>query len=807
MRSVFAFFWLISAWPRLTSSARFTRVGSVTFASDTGAREFGSVRRVGLAVVDNHETASVWRLQFDGYETVDSLGAQVAEREIKRVGNECQFHWRQVGLHHKSSSALRKSADMFVNVQLSVRLDEETGLALIDLGFSGASKPICPLSWSIAVRASSTTTNYHVLENRGFGLLHSCSRSQPWGKQDKCASFSSVYPSDSASFQLIALLNDHGAMYFAAHDPEFGTKKLVSTGIDFRLEQDAELTLVKSYRMRYPLALGAVQVTSADWFDVAQVYRRAFALPTLQGRHGRKRLMQRPDLPAWFQDLAVWINSHWQIVDVFNPAGGDPSVVANLMAKVLDQLDLFGGKAGMHKGGPRVGFHWYEWDTLGYRLGSNYTECSNDKGICGFDTHYPEYFPARLGFEQTSRWLDQKGVLVMPYVNGRIFDRDVGSWTPNAQSAAAKKNGALDLYAESYGSRARFAVMCPATRYWQTIVSDTVNRLSSSGIPYVYVDQVAAARPLPCFDPSHAHSAGGGAYWAAGQFAWAQRAKDLAKKEGNRTLVLMTEGLAEPYVGLIDSFLTLGPMNAQTAGQSVLVPFFQAVYGGWSTWAGAFFFKEDLTGPSGPDAFATKLAKQLVHGVQLGWFALLGRHFHTAKDMGLFQILFQSVEYAAELAYLKKLVLARFQLKAFFVHGRTSRAPIIWQTGAPSAIEVFYNAIDGQQLVRRSENPIQAATWLNSDASKLLVIYTWAAGKPHRGENSSAAVHVTWTIEDVERGGLTKASAYDIERLDVSTGRFSPVARQIIGPRISFSCTLARRQVQAFLIVAASSFS
>ena len=42
--------------------------------------------------------------------------------------------------------------------------------------------------------------------------------------------------------------------------------------------------------------------------------------------------------------------------------------------------------------------HWYEWDQLGY--GSNYTNCTSEVS-CGFDTHYPEYFPVRKGFNES----------------------------------------------------------------------------------------------------------------------------------------------------------------------------------------------------------------------------------------------------------------------------------------------------------------------------------------------------------------------------------------------------------------------
>ena len=57
-----------------------------------------------------------------------------------------------------------------------------------------------------------------------------------------------------------------------------------------------------------------------------------------------------------------------------------------------------------------VALHWYDWDYLGFQEGNNDNICDNvtnmwgdwkepKEGVCGFDTHYPEYFPPRLGFE------------------------------------------------------------------------------------------------------------------------------------------------------------------------------------------------------------------------------------------------------------------------------------------------------------------------------------------------------------------------------------------------------------------------
>ena len=83
----------------------------------------------------------------------------------------------------------------------------------------------------------------------------------------------------------------------------------------------------------------------------------------------------------------------------------------------------------------------YEWDTLGYKAGSNYSVCESEV-TCGFDTHYPEYFPPRAGFDAALRGMQAIGLRVAPYINGRIFDQATASWTAHgglAQRSAAKK--------------------------------------------------------------------------------------------------------------------------------------------------------------------------------------------------------------------------------------------------------------------------------------------------------------------------------------------------------------------------------
>ena len=151
----------------------------------------------------------------------------------------------------------------------------------------------------------------------------------------------------------------------------------------------------------------------ATWYDAAMVYR-SWVLPnsawTKEGPSG---------LPDWYRDVQTFINSHWQQTDIFNVSGGDPAVVSDRVSALADRL-------GLEKG--QLALHWYEWDTLGYTPvaagGDEYDgPCPPEAVNCGFDTNYPAYFPARAGFEEACASIQEEGVPVFPYINGRIFDQ------------------------------------------------------------------------------------------------------------------------------------------------------------------------------------------------------------------------------------------------------------------------------------------------------------------------------------------------------------------------------------------------
>jgi hypothetical protein len=60
-----------------------------------------------------------------------------------------------------------------------------------------------------------------------------------------------------------------------------------------------------------------------------------------------------------------------------------------------------------------IALHWYEW-----QQGPLPGEDNRYK----FDTHYPDYFPPRPGFQVALSGLRELGIPVVPYTNARLFD-------------------------------------------------------------------------------------------------------------------------------------------------------------------------------------------------------------------------------------------------------------------------------------------------------------------------------------------------------------------------------------------------
>ncbi|MEA1950297.1 MAG: DUF6259 domain-containing protein, partial [Planctomycetota bacterium] len=371
-------------------------------------------------------------------------------------------------------------------------------------------------------------------------------------KQNPCggrSDFGGDYPGGWICTQLMAYYGTESAtqpatgLYFSMHDPLGSTKKILANS------RPASRSLVMKFDHpaqwmdrpgnRFELSGQAVwQLMRGDWFDAAMTYRdwvvkEAAWYPKLTSEG-------RADTPKWMRELPVWLQVH-----------GKPETVVPAVEKFAKAV------------GVPVGLHWYCWHQI------------------PFDNDYPHYFPTKKGFVDAVARLQSKGVYVMPYINGRLWDtRDRGSddfqFTSVALPAVTKDENGKPV-TEKYGSKesdgkpVRLGVMCPTTRLWQDKISQVVLRLMKDcGTRGVYIDQIAAATPVLCFDRSHGHPTGGGHWWTAGYWQYLDRLHEKMPAE----CMLTTECNAEPFVKWFDGYLT---WHWQYDDQ---VPAFPAIYGG-----------------------------------------------------------------------------------------------------------------------------------------------------------------------------------------------------------------------------------
>ena len=141
-------------------------------------------------------------------------------------------------------------------------------------------------------------------------------------------------------------------------------------------------------------------------------------------------------------------------------------------------------RLGLPSHGGALALHWYEWDTLGYALGSNHTVCDRHPAPCGFDTHYPNYFPARPKCAESVAAMQAAGMRVIPYINGQLYDTFIPRYVADNASRAVQKYAEQTIHTDGHAptltphlehfDSITSAVMCPATQYWHDVMVDTM---------------------------------------------------------------------------------------------------------------------------------------------------------------------------------------------------------------------------------------------------------------------------------------------------------------------------------------------
>ena len=464
------------------------------------------------------------------------------------------------------------------------------------------------------------------------------------------------YPSYGVSFQCMAYWDEsRGRMiYYGVEDPAPASKRFsfIRDVGDSALCIKASLPAEHTDRPKNGQKLNGVcvwQLGDGDWYDAVLLYREwmrsnASWIPETDG-YGRAD-------SDWLEEIDAWWVVH-----------ADKEQFADAVIEGTKEL------------GVRTAVHLYLWHQI------------------PFDNDYPHYFPEKENVRSEIKKMQDAGIRVIPYINGRLWDtRDRGAedweFSKKAKPFATKdRNG--NVFTESYsskeadGSPVVLAVMCPSTDFWQDTVKGITDQIFDRiGFDGVYLDQIAAAKPQLCSDPSHDHPAGGGTWWNASYVRLLEKVRD-----GHPGKVLATECTAEMFMKNIQAYLSwLWVKNDQ-------VPAFPVLYSDL-----VHLFGVTYGDPSYVDIF---IAQSLLYGEQMGWMSP--------------KYYFEKLPHRE---FYRTAVSARKALHNALSHGRMLRPPVL-EDDAPrlhseSCAHAYFKTVDYPA--------VQGAQWLEKETGSRILI-------------------------------------------------------------------------------------
>jgi len=386
-----------------------------------------------------------------------------------------------------------------------------------------------------------------------------------------------------ASMPFAAYYNQDYGVYLAFHDPDAALKNLVIQQENNYVKYYGLHSIPDQTKAGNDWELPGVfvlELYQGEWFEATMIYKNwvtnnATYFPQESAeRNARQQAMGTVD---------VWGMANPYLTRTVDETETD----------INDFIHIFPDNI-------RVGIHWYKW--------YNYYH----------DDNYPEIFPERDGFADAVQRIQQSGTLVMPYMNGMLYDTDLASYPTLGEPYAAKDiNG--DIFPIDFGDSepgatvSTFAFMCPSQTPWQDILVDSalqiVNRLDTKA---VYVDMLAWAGGKECMDETHGHPLASGHWWQDSYVEFLTRMHDNFE-EPERFITV--EGATDNLSNVIDGFLVSAWQDNN------LVPAFQSIYTGKNQFFGVIYGGSTYNDPS----FYAKFSSAFVNNIQPGrmflWFA------------------------------------------------------------------------------------------------------------------------------------------------------------------------------------------
>lgn len=139
----------------------------------------------------------------------------------------------------------------------------------------------------------------------------------------------------------------------------------------------------------------------------------------------------------------------------------------------------------------------------------------------GFDFGFPHYTPNHLlgtaeELKQALAEVKADGGHVAFYVNSRLCNASFEDEREFMEKSVVQKRDGTP-YIEHYGAGVAFGSLCINDTAWRNRLVDTVNYLTHEiGADSMYLDQLAMAGSLKCYNPAHHEHAGNPAAWNQG---------------------------------------------------------------------------------------------------------------------------------------------------------------------------------------------------------------------------------------------------------------------------------------------------
>lgn len=496
------------------------------------------------------------------------------------------------------------------------------------------------------------------------------------------------YPG-TLSMQCLAFYSEGGpGLYLASDDASALAKRFACTGskdegLGLELTQLPEKGMT-SYQSPYLVSVGAFE---GDWFTVARRYRQ-WALEQPWVRESRRRTGGTAD---WVADTGLWIWNRGR-------SGG-----------VLEPAVALAERAGMP-----VSVFWHWWHG------------------CPYDAGFPEYLPPREGeesFKAAVAAAQAKGVHAIVYMNQRLWGMTTESWKAEGAERYAVKGSDGKVAPEVYNTfmKVPCASMCMGTPFWRdTYAGLAAAAVTGLGVDGIYMDQACSS--LACFDPTHGHPLGGGAYWMDG---FRRLQADIRERcAGTRQVVLAGEGCGETWLPYLDLMLSLqvSMERYKEPGAWEPIPFFHAVYHDLGLFYGNY---SSLTMPPyddlWPEEFAPKEPLKLLDRKFSRQFRMeqarafvWGQHPTIANFLpSQFEERAEEIEYAVGLAKLRQRALKYLRDGEML---RPPRVDVPAETLDMSRLSIYAGQQGALKEYEAAFVPVIACAWKAPDGSMAIAV-------------------------------------------------------------------------------------